>query len=67
MSRYIGKRVIYSCGQCYKQFTLNKKAIDDSRKSGEVFCSQKCFDLYLSERKFPLNTKQFFEKTNPES
>lgn len=46
MSRYIGKRVSYECGFCKKQFTLNKQSIDDSEKSGEVFCSKQCSDQY---------------------
>ena len=49
MSRYIGKRVSYECGFCKKQFTLNKQSVDDSEKSGEVFCSKRCSEqFYLS-------------------
>lgn len=49
MSRYIGKRVSYECGFCKKQFTLNKQSVDDSEKSGEVFCSKQCSEqFYLS-------------------
>ena len=46
MSRYIGKRVSYPCGNCGKQFTLNKKSVDDSEQSGEVFCAKQCFKSY---------------------
>lgn len=46
MSRYIGKRVSYECGFCKKQFTLNKQSIDDSEKSGEVFCSKQCSEQF---------------------
>lgn len=46
MSRYIGKRVSYQCGLCKKQFTLNKLSVDDSEKSGEVFCSKACYEQF---------------------
>ena len=50
MSKYIAKRVSYECGFCKKQFTLNKQSIDDSEKSGEVFCSKQCAEqFYLSD------------------
>lgn len=50
MSRYIGKRVSYECGWCKKQFTLNKQSVDDSEKSGDVFCSKRCSEqFYLSD------------------
>jgi hypothetical protein len=50
MSRYIGKRVSYTCGFCNKLFTLNKKSVDDSQKTNEVFCSITCFEnFYLSD------------------
>jgi hypothetical protein len=46
MSRYIGKRVSYPCGQCGKQITLSGKTKDDSANSGEVFCSEQCFEQF---------------------
>jgi len=46
MSRYIGKRVSYPCGQCGEQITLSRKTKDDSANSGEVFCSEQCFEQF---------------------
>ena len=44
MSRYIGKRVFYQCDNCGNDFTLSKKTIDDSLNTGNVFCSQSCYN-----------------------
>ncbi len=49
MSRYIGKRVSYPCNGCGKQFTLNKKSIDDSLNSGNVYCSEECSKWLICE------------------
>ena len=46
MSRFIGKRVSYCCGDCGKQFTLNRRCVDDSNFSGKCFCSQNCFEEF---------------------
>jgi DNA-directed RNA polymerase subunit RPC12/RpoP len=59
MSTYIGKRVSYPCGQCGKQFTLNSKSVDDSQKSGKIFCSKKCFDnFYLHDLSVSLDSNE---------
>jgi hypothetical protein len=46
MSKYIGKRVYYTCGWCGGLFTLNEKSIIDTEKSGECFCNKKCHSEY---------------------
>lgn len=47
MSRYIGKRVFYHCGECKKPFTLNKKSVDVLETLNAVFCSKECYNKFL--------------------
>jgi hypothetical protein len=42
MSKFIGKRVFYSCSQCEKPFTLSKKCVDKSEDMNLIFCSKEC-------------------------
>lgn len=63
MSRYIGKRVSYPCGGCRKQFTLNRKSVDDSMNSGQVFCSKDCQEqFYLSVLSHRCSFKNYGEE-----
>lgn len=61
MSRYIGKRVSYTCGNCSTLFSLSRKSVDDSQFSGECFCSNKCFVEY--SRKLDENRKAILKAT----
>lgn len=48
MSKYLGKRVSYTCDQCGKKFTSHAGAVDDHEDTG-IFCSAKCAGEYAAE------------------
>jgi hypothetical protein len=55
MSRYIGKRVHYTCDWCGKLFSWGKNSVDDTENSGKCFCSGNCFSQYKINEKFKIN------------
>ncbi len=46
MSKWIGKRVFYTCDYCGKFFTINKKTVSNEKG---VFCSKECAESNLKE------------------
>lgn len=46
MSRYIGKRVSYTCHECGKLFTWTKKSvhIENPNSDDDIFCSNECLE-----------------------
>jgi hypothetical protein len=67
MSRYIGKRVHYTCGWCGRLFTLNKNSIDDTENSGECFCGKKCRSEYKINKLFNILDARIVGNTSPGS
>ena len=49
MSRFIGKRVFYTCDNCNASFTTGRKSVDKSVERNRIFCSEKCWQEW--ERK----------------
>lgn len=50
MSRYIGKRVSYTCSHCNKPFTINKNTVDLTETTGKIYCSEKCLTTPSEEK-----------------